>query len=392
MITALPTRTRRGFHFRRGALAVAILFGLAIVAWCFVQRVPSLEQGEAFFNAGKFDAALEIAERRLVRFPDDIDAWKLKALCLERAGDLSNAADAFAKVSERSPNDWELRYHLAMTLLQSGRLEAAEYQFRRLLEERADSESVQTELQWLLFNQMREREVETLLEGILVRQPAEFRVLYHLLASRQRHPIPQESVGLLELANKTVPGQSTVELALGRCVWKLGDPVRAMELFTLARKENSRNLETALVVAEFLFEQGDLTAADAMLAPPEGTPGDMWQNDDRWWWLRGQLAIQRQDWGEALVAIEGAVQRRPGEVRYVNAHATILRALNRAAEAAAVHERAERLADAERELYVLVSSGALEKPTRMVFRDAARHCATLHRQAQAAGWEKLAMQ
>lgn len=294
------------------------------------------------------------------------------------------------KTAKRIPEDPNRQFKQAMAVLQTGHLEEAEQRFRELLRSQPDSEPVQTELQWLLFNQMREREVETLLEEALSRSPAELRLLYHLLSTQQRRPIAQEAIGMLERANELVPGQSSVQLALARCAWQMGDTARARNLLETVHKNGNQNLESALVFAEFLIEQDDLQGAENALEPPDESVGQVWRNDDRWWWLQSRLAALHRRWDQSLTCLEEAVRRRPGEVRYANAEGVTRQALNQTEAAEAARARSVALADAERELYIIVSRGDLEQLTPAICREISKHCAILHRTAQAKGWLTLA--
>jgi tetratricopeptide (TPR) repeat protein len=350
----------------------------------------SVDSGLARLASGDVSGALAIAEDCLAADEHDVRAWNLKARCLESQGDYVDAAEAYRRALSRNSDNADLRYRLALSVLQSGRLEEAEGLFRNFLKDHPDSERAQTELQWLLFNQLREREVEVLLEQGLARNPSDVRLLYHLLSSQQRRPIAQEAIGLLEHANTLVPGQASVEVALGKCAWQMGDTPRARRLFDAARQRTPPGFETELVFADFLLEQGDLATAESVLQPPSSPAGETWRNDDRWWWLQSRIAILKRDWWSALAAIDEAVERRPGEVRYVNSLAVILQALGKSEQAVAARADAERMAAAERELYTIVSRGDLERLSPAICRMIARHCSVLQRTAQANGWTLLA--
>lgn len=373
----------------RVGIAFAVLAVLAGAGWWFHARPPALAEGEDRLSQGDVAAARRVAEHRLKADPDESAAWVLLARCAEAEANWLSAADAYAKAAPTAEpaEQGDLSFRRALVALRGGDQATAEGLLTALLKERPDDEAVQTELQWLYFNQLRERDVERLLESLLKRNPTRHALLLHLLRSVQRRPMAPEAVSALERANTAVPGQTQVELALARCASRLGQPERANELSARVARREGRSLETALVQAEVLLDQGRAEDARAALQPPPEA-GKAWRRDDRWWWFTAQAALQEKDWPQALAALETADRLRPGEVAYVNALATVLQALNRP-EAVAVQERARELADASRALYILDSEGAVDRPTAESRTKIARHLRTLGKETQARGWERL---
>lgn len=383
------TTSQRLWVFRKGPLlTLAAVLGLGFILFSYFRSPPSLVDGVTAFHNGQIDRARKIAQQRISHDPREAAAWHLLGQCEESAGDRSAATQAYREAATHSPNHGKSRFKFAMSLLESGRLEEAEQEFLKLYQDQPADESVRTELQWLFFNQLRERELEQLLEDALKRQPNDFQAAFHLLYAAQRHPVAQEAKGLLERANQMVPGQATVELALGRCYWKLAQAALARPLIEAANRKLN-HLESHLVFAEFLLEQGEWDEADAQLKPPQQSE-ELWKLDDRWRWLQSRRRFEQQRLPEALEQIEQAIRLRPSEVRYVQFQATILQALKRAADAAKAREQAARLIKAEQELYIIVSRGDLEHPTPAIMQQVARRCRESGRSVQAQAWEHLA--
>lgn len=382
--------TRRRWLTRVG-LGFAAFVGIGIIILVIVAGTspPSVAEGEFQLQKGQIDKARQVARERVARDPSDGAAWHLLGRCEESESHFSGAVEAYRQAIQHLSSNWKSRERYAFSLLAMGRLEDAEHEFQKLHAEQPNNDFVRTELQWLLFNQLREREVEQLLEASLSREPGNFDLAYHLVYASQRRPIAQELVGLLRRANEEVPGQASVELALGRCYWQLGDPVRARVLLQSAHRQ-LKNLECSLVLAEFLLEQGEGAEADAVLKAPATGEGDIWRQDDRWWWGQCQRAIEQKKLEDAFSAITQALRLRPGELRYVQVEATLLQALHRADDALAARERAKRLAQAERELFIIVSRDDLKHPTPEICKQVARLCLELGKPIQARAWENLA--
>ena len=380
---------RIGLRWWLAGLGLLVVAAVGLVAVLSGFLVPTLADGEAQFRQGRVAAARDTAQARVRWNPADGGAWNLLGRIEAQAGNHAAAILAFEQAIAHLKRNGSARSAQAMCFLAAGRLAEAEVALVALHAEQPDDESVRTELQWLFFNQLRERELEQLLESDLVRQPGNFQLAYHLLYASQRRPVAQEALGFLERCNTQSPHQPAVELALGRCYWKLGDPQRARALLEPAW-QRLHSLESALVLAEFLMDQGDFTAADKVLLIPTGNETDAGKEDDRWWWLRSERALQQNDLPTALTAITAAVRLRPGEVRYVNSQATILQAMQQQDQAQAARKRAEELAAVDRELYIMVSRGDLERPTPAICRTLARLCKVQGKTVQAKTWELLA--
>ncbi|HAH44567.1 MAG TPA: hypothetical protein DCM07_06855, partial [Planctomycetaceae bacterium] len=115
-------------------------------------------------------------------------------------------------------------------------------------------------------------------------------------------------------------------------------------------------------------------------------------HDDRWLWLLSQQEQQQGNTSAALEFIREASRLQPGEIRYLQQEAMLLQALGKKAEAAEKFQRAKQLAASHRELYKIVSSGALESPDVQLAEEIAGHLEMLGQQKQAAAWRKLVVQ
>lgn len=368
-------------------LAVA---ALPIAWWALVTPRITGDDVQMRLERGDVAGALAAAGRLVAARPGDGDAWLLLAACHEAGGDFDSAADAYAHAIPHARDRDAATSRRAMALLRAARLEEAEQVFRSIRSSRQDDEEALTELQWILFNQMRERELEELLESVLINDPGNFHALYHLLYSRQRPPNARECIGRLEEVDRLRPGQPAIEFALARCNWQLGDEQRARRLFDAARTARPRRLEWELVYAEFLFETGEFDEAASILAPPQDTE-KQWLADDRWWWLQVRLLHRARDLSGALMHLETARRLRPGEAAYVELQAVLLEALGRRDDAAECRKDAIEFREADRALYIIVSRGDLQHPSPSLCREIAQACERLGQERQAEGWRMNAV-
>lgn len=358
---------------------------LAIPAWKLLHPTGTLRDVESAVLTGQVAEARRICEAITARDPANGPAWfRLGQLC-EEAADFDAAVTAFDRAIEAGADRTMARKRLGFCLLQSGLYGRAETTFRELLQVTPDDEAIQTELQWLLFNQLRGRELETFLEQQLEREPASFRILQHLLLSSQRRPNPREAVRLLEAIQKAKPGQVDIELALGHCYWKLGRLAEADRFLHEAGRRRPDHAETTLLLAEFQLEQGRLTDAGRLLTGLKPSQSA----EDRWWWLTAQWQQRSRMATEALQSLRKAVELRPGEVRYHHTLATWLQAAGRNDEARHHHEQAHALSQADRDLYVIVSRDRIAPDQTEVCRAISECCRRLQRTAQAEGWRML---
>ena len=375
---------------------VVVLLGVGLVVaggcWWLWGGAASLEEARAAVGAGQTDRAIALLREYVAAEPDDSEGWLLLGRCLQRTGDTREAARAYGQVTAESTSWREAGRQRAVLLLRAGDFQAGEVAMTAWLERFPDSPEAVMELYWVYFVQLRERDCERLLEGALERRPASFDYLRHLLYGAQKKPVAQESLENLERAAQAVPGQAVINLALGRCYWQLGDSRRAWPLLEAALRERPDDVETVVVAAEFLLEQGRDDEAAAVLLPQGEQATELierYSDDDRWWWLRSRLRLQWFQFALALELIDQALERRPRELKYVQGQGSMRQATGQMEAARVSLELAAELAAADRALYELVHSGAIENPTLADCLAIAGHLETLGRTRQAEGWRKI---
>ena len=174
---------------------------------------PLVIRGRQAFQAGDVGAALSLGEMRLKEAPDDLQALELKAVVLQRRGDLKGAEAAYrhalaidplcdlwndltqmlhasgqATVAERAareallarPDDAQAHLQLAVILGEKDDLPAAEFHNRRALVLAGPHPQILTNLALCLYNQGRLDEAEALLIQAHTASPDTAMIMAHL--------------------------------------------------------------------------------------------------------------------------------------------------------------------------------------------------------------------
>lgn len=355
----------------------------------------TLSRAQRFLAEGKPDDALEELEWLRWFEPDQRRAQLLAGESYFVKRDYPAAIEALSQFDETFPDYRRSSFALARSYENTAKLVDAERVLKAHLAAFPDSQEAVTQLQWIYFNQFRLRELEDLLERSLDTCPNQFLLLYHLLNTEHKNPIAQESIKLLNRINEKEPGQPSIMRALGYCHWKLGEIDQAKAYLEAARQADPENMETTLVAFEFYLELGEREAVQQLVTELENQPEDFQQQlqqDDRWLWLQSRLEQQQGKTSAALESIQAASRLHPGEIKYLQEEAMLLQALGKKAEAAEKFQRVKQLAASHRELYKIVSSGALESPDVELAQEIANHLEILGKQKQAAAWKNLVYQ
>lgn len=374
-----------------GALVVGCLV-LAIGMWVIRGWTNSVSLAgiQTSIARGDLPRARVLVDRYLEEFPQDPDGFALAVKLAEASRDTEGAVDLYRRWAQLMPGDLPIWQGYGNSLLKTARFEEAESVYRTILRDHPTDVTAQTELQWILFHQLRTRELEQFLEQCLALEPANDRLLFHLLMTAQKPPNPHESLPVLERINEAVPGQRSILLGMARCAWKLGEIDRARELFAEVAKLGDPDRELCLALAEFELEQLNIEQVQAALDAIPRKSDDELESDDRWWSIRSQLALRNLNLEEALVQITKAATLYPRSLPYLQSRISLLRLLKWKDEADALNREAEAHRKAEQRLYIIVNSGELYRPTASLAREIAALCADQKKAAQSEGWTHLA--
>lgn len=247
--------------------------------------------------------------------------------------------------------------------LAEGRLDLAEVSLQSHLQRFPNSTEALEELRWLYFNQFRTREIEEVLEAHLVRFPDDVGAAIELLNCQFRKQLPREGIGYLREVDHKQPGQAAVQLALGYCLWQIGELEAAQIALQAALSQRPDHRETRYIVTEFLLEKGEAQSFATLVTEDVGLKNTTDRDDERAWWLRSLIAERQGDVAAAHQAIEHASSKRPGELQYVHREGLLLQRLGRQDEAARRLQRANELEGFQSELSEIVLRGQHTEPT-----------------------------
>jgi len=374
-----------------GALVVGCLV-LAIGLWGnrWWTNSVSLSGVQSSIARGDLPHARLLVGRYLEEFPADPDGLELAVKLAEASRDTEGSVELYRRWAQLMPGNLSIWQGYGNALLKTARFEEAESVYRTILCDHPTDVTAQTELQWILFHQLRTRELEQFLEQCLALEPENDRLLFHLLMTAQKPANPHESLPVLERIDKAVPGQRSILFGMARCAWKLGEIDRASELFAEVAKLKEPDRELCLALAEVELEQLNIERVQADLDAIPRKSDDELESDDRWWSIRSQLSLRSLNLEEALVQITKAAALYPRSLPYLQSRISLLRLLKWKDEADALEREAEAHRKAEQRLYIIVHSGELQRPTATLALEIATLCADQKKTAQSNGWNRLA--
>jgi tetratricopeptide (TPR) repeat protein len=272
-----------------------------------------LDVGARLLGLDHYQLAIDLFERYLSLYPEDVEILYLLAITHAQVGRIEEAEAELNRVLEREPDNLDAWSKLGLIRESQGRAEEAIEIYRRILEEDPSRHPVRINLAELLFR-----------GGRLDEAYAHYRVLADVQGYRE---VSLTVIGYIQL--------------------KQGRPEAALETFGALLRENPGDIETMYRVAychELLEQWGQAAAIyEAILA----------RRADAWRALEylAQTYIERGQEAQALRIVEDRVERDPREARLLLVYGKILLQLRRPAAAVAVLRKAVRIAPRDGELH-----------------------------------------
>ncbi|WP_298864209.1 tetratricopeptide repeat protein [uncultured Gimesia sp.] len=387
---------------RKRSILIIGLISLAIIVWLTSYSIEkyaiggaeeTIRQAELLLVKKKPAQAIDDLKWLLKYDPENDKALFYLAQSYFLQEDYTSASIQFARLSKDSKYYEPAVLNAAMCYFLDEKIELAEEAFKSYLAEYPNSSTARTELQWIYFNQFRVRDAENLLKERLPYVEDPFPLLVHLLYIEFKPPIAQESIRLLKKINDAEPGQASILLALGYCYWKLGEIDEARALIEEVQLVNPHRIDSILVAADFYLELGELQKCEAILQPKQKYPQKiqkMLEKDDRWFWVRSRFQFQKDNLKMALEEIQAALKVDPYQMKYLQHTGMILQAMGQQQEAQQFFQKAKSLARTYRELYKIVSSGALSHPTNAICLQVSWYCEELGKMKESREWKKVA--
>lgn len=336
------------------ALAAALFF-LARY-WTLEGRAATLRRAASALAQGR-NAEVHHQLKNLLWFcPHDAEALRLSGLASAGKGDYGNAVRDFMKISPESPVAKVSRLELVAVLQADFQMESSETVLRGYLQDFPDSIPAVLRLTGLLRMQLRVAEAVSFVRTFI--QHPEFgrhsvsdqlSLLIPLAGLQFDSPQPDAVLPQLLESLKRHPAQPTVMIAVGRAYVRLGRPEQAVPFLQKAQLLTDSAACGSAALAEALILMNDLQAADRVLnclSEQDGGTLSAEHSELRARWL--EAAGQLED---AVLEMNTVVRLNPGQSRLRASLGRLYQRLQRAEEAAAEHQKAHELAQAELALW-----------------------------------------
>lgn len=375
------------------SVAVCALFGGGWKGYAIFVRTRGptvIADARRLLATGRAPEARQSLDRLLYFSPQDSEALLLKGLAQKQSNELDEARSTLQQIPENARAHRVAAFELALLALQTGDVDEAEVLLTRLVDRHPDFDQAAEELRWLYFNTFRQRTLEKFLEARLARRPGDVDTLRDLLMTEFRSPVPREGIGYLKQVDARRPNQPGVLRGLAWCHWQLGDLEQARREFEQLLENKPDSPEILFLALSYLIEQGETEAGLTMIARIEELRADgpivLLEKDDRWWWIRSNLAEQSGSNEMALDLLNRALEIRPFELKYIHRRGLVHQKLGRTSEAATDFQRANLLESCATRLTEIVLSGALEQLTPKICLELSELAEKRGRQSQGAGW------
>jgi tetratricopeptide (TPR) repeat protein len=311
------------------ALGVVVLFTAFAKTWFDRDPAQLLTQAQADYQLGHFQAAWAKLDRLArVREPTPMDHMA-RALVARALG-----TDALAELAA-IPDDHVLssQAHLlaGQVEMDTGRVRAAEAHFKTAIERDASNIHARRELSYLYNIQHRFRELDTQMDALSASGALKFEHLVHWSKTRNGRWNSAADCERLAKYLAVDPADRDTRLALADGLQNLGrldDAVLA--LAPLSEADDEARARRALIA----LERGDGESADRLLSGGSVDHPGLAK-------VRGLLALNRGNAGEAVRYLQIAYAARPDDLAIVSALARALRLVGE-------HARATELLAAER--------------------------------------------
>ncbi len=319
---------------------------LVVAHWCFAPA-PRLGHIQTLINARDYDEGQRLLERLLRRQPGNYQARLMLAGMLVERERRESAIEHLLRIPDTA--DWaiEARFREGWLVRQSGRAIEAERAWLRCLaldasfnrsEMSPAARSATVELLGLYIVQRRERDGRRLIWNWYGRVPQEDRAHAAIaLVALEFNPGPpaEQIAAELESFVASNPQDNHSRQALGRMYVELGREEEGRDLLQACVDEQPDDLESMTAYLWCLTEQGDLEAAQVVLARLP----DAADEDPDLWPLRGIVHELAKEWQDAEHCFRRSLSLEPWRRE---SHAHLANMLRRQGEVAAAQEHERR--------------------------------------------------
>lgn len=331
-------------------------------------------------------------------------ALQLTGLSYLRQKKWPAAIESLERIPEHSSLFAESQISLAGALLADRQFERTESVLRRSLKDDPGSMMANRLLSGLYLTELRRHDAIDVLEQAVQHQansnaPQEdvLLILRDLATAEFHPPLAAECLPTLKEALERDPGQATVRLAVGQCLWDAGALSEAEPFLREALQHRPNDLRIRFVVTEFLLEAADTDAAAAVLLGNSNLPTNVnfqseLEQQPRYWTLKSRIAELHGDFSQALIDLERAAALRHEDKEELARRGRLRQRLNQSEAARDALARSHESARAELDLWNLSREVGTRMPSLKECETMAEHYGTLGKPHQSAAWSRLAQQ
>lgn len=386
-MSKIPQRILYG---RALVISAVIVAAAALGYWALGWKVRSsaaqtLKVAERYLRQ-KENARVRESLKWLLWFePARPEALLIYGISLNADRRFTEAIEILRRIPEDSDSFDQGGIALAASLISDGQLDRAESVLRRYLARFPRSADACQRLVRLCLKRLRQREATQVLKEFYRELPEDLWVLTSLLELTAKTFNPHGYVADLEAVDRQHPSQPTVVLALARLFSLIGKPDQAKERFESALQLSPQDPLTRIWAAEFFLNSGEPEAAQKLLSLDFVDA----HHDDRYWFVRCQLADQAGKVEEADFDLRKALKLRPNDEAYLLMQATLLRRQGRTEDARVAAQQASQLAEARRQLMVLFDKFDRRQPRQTQCLEIANLLERLGHSEFAAAWRRV---
>ena len=248
-------------------------------------------------SAEEYPTAVEAYSRVIESAPSDWESWNNLGNAHRQAGDVQLAVTALQRAVELNPQSPPIRLNYATTLGHAGRLDEAEQELRRMTEDFPRDVKALQELHALLKERGREDDALSAIEQAVEREPSDVSLLLALGSHRLSMLQNDAAEEAYRSAIAVEPANGQANLGLALC-FELTNQTE--NLSTLVDEAKGRGVPaSALNFIRAFDHRRARRFADGIIALND-VPEDI--ETPRRWHLMGQLQEGAGHYGEAFVA------------------------------------------------------------------------------------------
>lgn len=379
------------------------LIGLAgyVFAWILVSSSAdeSIRNAERLLATGQADEARHRL-RWVVWFqPDHPEANLLIGQSHLESQEYDAAILRFESVKANAPEFGRARQNLAGCLLNNNQLEKAEQILRQLAQSSPQSLPIHRELAVLLLGQLRSDEAVQVLLQFLDRADKlnvadRLVVLRDLLKSQFLAPLPEDCIDSLLAADFQHPGQTTVAIALAKCLLRLGRETEAAQIIRQLQSRQPSSPAVQILQLEFKVELRNYADARISISDIEQTVTSTMSDSPyltaKFYLLKSSLEEHDGDFQAAMESLQLAATvrslDRPSKIRL----ARMMQRSGRVDSASELFATIHHQAEAELALWHLTGKILDRMPSREECETISGLFETLQEPAQSDGWRRVA--